>query len=186
VVEEERDALRFAFDPKEASQPGGRTTLMLRHVPNKCTRAQLRGALEAAGFLAGRDWDVLYLPLDWRLRSNLGYAFVNATSPLVTAAMHAAFDSHAWTEWPNSAKLCSVRYGKVQGWHALLAHFRAAKLAAGEGGSAQPLLVLPDGRVVDGLGALGFGPGEAPAAGEAPAEALAEALAEAPLAEDTS
>lgn len=162
---EERAATRFAFDPAEAAQAGGRTTVMLRHVPNKCTRAQLRSALEAAGFQAGRDWDVLYLPLDWRLRSNLGYAFVNATAPAVTAALHAAFDSRAWAQWPNSAKLCSVRYAKVQGWHALLAHFRASKLSGSEGpGAVQPLLVLSDGRVVEGLGAL---PGCAPVEGAA-------------------
>merc|ERR550532_1895913 len=56
-----------------------RTTVMLRNLPNNYTRAMLIDMLETEGF--GDTYDFLYLPMDFRSKAALGYAFVNLLDP---------------------------------------------------------------------------------------------------------
>lgn len=51
------------------------TTVMLRNLPNDYTRDMLLEFLDSEGFVG--DYDFVYLPVDFRKQSNLGYAFVN-------------------------------------------------------------------------------------------------------------
>jgi hypothetical protein len=56
----------------------GRTTLMLRNLPNDYTRSMLTSMLDGEGF-AGM-YDFLYLPVDFARGAGIGYAFINMTS----------------------------------------------------------------------------------------------------------
>ena len=136
-----RDAARFAFNAAEAASPEGRTTLMLRNIPNKCTRGGLLAAL-AAGGVAAPAVDFVYLPVDFKHRCNLGYAFLNCTSAGATRLLHDAFHGRPWPEF-HSRKVCAVTYARLQGRAALTAHFRAARFPA-ECDEALPLLLHHD------------------------------------------
>ena len=136
-----RDAARFAFSASEASGPEARTTLMLRNIPNKCTRSGLLASLEAGG-IAVAAVDFVYLPVDFKHKCNLGYAFLNCTSAAATRALHDAFHGRPWPEF-RSRKVCAVTYARLQGRTALAAHFRTARFPA-ECDDALPLLLHHD------------------------------------------
>merc|ERR1711904_185985 len=68
--------------PSQNKKPSGHqkgephyTTIMLRNLPNDYTRDMLLELLDLEGFIGG--YDFLYLPMDFKKQSNLGYAFVN-------------------------------------------------------------------------------------------------------------
>jgi hypothetical protein len=132
-----REASHYAFSAAEAASPSGRTTVMLKNIPNKCSRAALLGALDAAGL--GAAYDFVYLPVDFKHRCNLGYAFLNMTTPDATGALHAAFHGRPWPEF-RSRKVCAVSYARLQGRAALVTHFRTSRFPA-EADDALPLLL---------------------------------------------
>jgi len=138
-----RDAARFTFSAAESAGCDGRTTLMVRNIPNKCTRSGLLAALLAGG-IAAASVDFVYLPVDFKHRCNLGYAFVNCTSAGATAALHDAFHGRPWPEF-RSRKVCAVTYARLQGRVALAAHFRTARFPASND-DALPLLLHHDGQ----------------------------------------
>jgi len=55
------------------------TTLMVRNIPNMYTRSMLIEELDSLGFEG--DYDFIYLPIDKSTQWNVGYAFVNFTTP---------------------------------------------------------------------------------------------------------
>jgi hypothetical protein len=114
---------------------------MLRNIPNKCTRSGLLASLEAGG-IAASAVDFVYLPVDFKHKCNLGYAFLNCTSADATRALHDAFHGRPWPEF-RSRKVCAVTYARLQGRTALAAHFRAARFPA-ECDDALPLLLHHD------------------------------------------
>jgi hypothetical protein len=132
------DPQLFEFDLAEADAggDGARTTLMIKNVPNKYSQATMLEVLHEAGF-AG-TFDFFYLPVDFRNRCGLGYAFVNMLSSGAAARLHRAFHATRWDEH-NSRKVCEVRYARVQGRDALVEHFRASKFPSDDP-AFQPLV----------------------------------------------
>merc|ERR1740121_1688927 len=75
--------MAFAGVPASASSSGpvaeaDRTTIMLRNLPNDYTRDMVLDLLDRNGFL--RCYDFVYLPVDFKRKAGLGYAFVNMVS----------------------------------------------------------------------------------------------------------
>lgn len=109
------DALQYDVFPG-AVGADGRTTVMLRNIPNKyCQRYLLRHF--ASRGLDG-EFDFVYLPIDFRSRCNLGYAFVNVLRPEAVAAFHAEYHGLQW-EAASCTKVgargwCGVVWG--EGW----------------------------------------------------------------------
>lgn len=128
----------FSLAEAEAGGEGARTTVMIRNVPNKYTQAAMLEVLHKAGFAGA--FDFFYLPIDFRNRCGLGYAFVNMTSPAAAARLYRAFHTHRWEEY-NSKKVCEVTYARVQGRDALVEHFRAAKFPSDDA-EYQPLVYV--------------------------------------------
>ena len=95
--------------------PGGPcTTVMLRNIPNKYTRAGLLSALVERGFDPTVDCNNLYLPMDAGSGCNLGYAFLNFTSHEKAMSFMKQFDGCRLPS-AGSRKVCSVVWANKQG-----------------------------------------------------------------------
>ena len=98
-----------------------RTTVMLRNIPNKYTQRMLLDQLSELGYEG--QYDFFYLPIDFRNRCNVGYAFINFTSPDVATKFKNHLHGYRLTGF-NSQKICEVSYARVQGLKANIQHYR--------------------------------------------------------------
>jgi hypothetical protein len=94
--------------------------------------------------LAG-GYDFFYLPIDFKNKCNVGYAFVNVTHPSLIPALHARFHGARWDRF-NSEKVCALTYARIQGKGALVTHFQNSSLLH-EDRRCRPILF----RCVDGV-----------------------------------
>jgi len=100
----------------------GRSTMMMRNVPNNYTREMLLSMLNNYGF-SGK-YDFVYLPHDFDRSANLGYAFVNLVSDEAVHAFWRKFDGFKRWTLP-SAKVCRVSWsGPHQGLAAHVERYR--------------------------------------------------------------
>lgn len=109
----------YAFSREEAARADGRTTLMIRNLPNQMDKTALLAELDERAFVG--EWDVLYLPTDSRNGCNLGYAFINMKRPEVTERLFDAFHSLKWANY-KTRKVCEVTYARLQGRNQLISH----------------------------------------------------------------
>jgi len=100
----------------------GRTTVMLRNIPNNYTRAMLLEILDEQGF-AG-CYDFIYLPMDFKRNANLGYAFLNLVSADEADRFHGHFNG--FCGWGlASQKVGEVGWGEpLQGLEAHIERYR--------------------------------------------------------------
>jgi len=117
-TEAPRERLTLAAQKKAT----GRTTVMLRNMPNNYTRDMLLSLMDKRGF-AGR-YDFVYLPFDFRRAANLGYAFVNMVDPQAADALWRSLDG--FSSWQlTSHKVCRVTWsGPLQGREAHIDRYR--------------------------------------------------------------
>ncbi|CAE7317929.1 ybeQ [Symbiodinium natans] len=85
--------------------PKTKTTVMLRNLPNNYTRSMVLNLLNQEGFKGKIDF--LYLPVDFRSKAGLGYAFVNLVEPCFVPQFWKAFDG--FTKWVFVK--CRARHG---------------------------------------------------------------------------
>lgn len=120
-------ALDSAFDSVPMSQATDskvveNTTVMLRNIPNNYNRSMLLKLMDAEGF--ARQYDFVYLPVDFKSRATLGYAFVNLTSHEAAVAFMKVFRGYSNWVLP-SRKVCSVDWsGPHQGLEAHVERYR--------------------------------------------------------------
>ncbi|KAH7278183.1 hypothetical protein KP509_38G028500 [Ceratopteris richardii] len=117
-----------------------RTTLMIKNIPNKYTAKMLLAAIDEnhRGM-----YDFLYLPIDFKNKCNVGYAFINMTSPDHIISLYQAFNGKKWEKF-NSEKVASLAYARIQGKAALVAHFQNSSLM-NEDKRCRPILFNSDG-----------------------------------------
>ncbi|KAH1066202.1 hypothetical protein J1N35_031189 [Gossypium stocksii] len=101
-----------------------RTTLMIKNIPNKYTSKMLLAAIEENH---QGTYDFLYLPIDFKNKCNVGYAFINMLSPSHIIPFYEAFNGKKWEKF-NSEKVASLAYARIQGKVALVAHFQNSSL----------------------------------------------------------
>ena len=101
-----------------------RTTVMIRNIPNKYTQRMLLAEVDC--HLKGR-YDFFYLPIDFKNKCNVGYAFINVTDAVEILTLHRQFNGKKWSHF-NSGKICEITYARIQGKTALAAHFRNSSL----------------------------------------------------------
>eukprot|EP00391_Amoebophrya_sp_Ameob2_P014096 CAMPEP_0178999248 /NCGR_PEP_ID=MMETSP0795-20121207/9946_1 /TAXON_ID=88552 /ORGANISM="Amoebophrya sp., Strain Ameob2" /LENGTH=847 /DNA_ID=CAMNT_0020691983 /DNA_START=515 /DNA_END=3058 /DNA_ORIENTATION=- len=101
--------------------PDSRTTMMLRNIPNKYTQPMLLSTLSDQGFEA--KFDFFYLPIDFRNRCNVGYAFINFVTPEDAKRFLQVFHKFKLKAY-NSPKVCEVNYARVQGLQANIEVYR--------------------------------------------------------------
>ncbi|KAG6530160.1 hypothetical protein ZIOFF_012382 [Zingiber officinale] len=73
-------------------------------------------------------YDFVYLPIDFNNKCNVGYGFVNLTSPEAAFRLYKGFHLQPWEAF-NSRKICQVTYARLQGVEALKEHFKNTKFA---------------------------------------------------------
>ncbi|KAI4343547.1 hypothetical protein L6164_010882 [Bauhinia variegata] len=117
-----------------------RTTLMIKNIPNKYTSKMLLAAIDEH---CRGTYDFLYLPIDFKNKCNVGYAFINMIDPGQIIPFHQAFNGKKWEKF-NSEKVASLAYARIQGKAALIAHFQNSSLM-NEDKRCRPILFHTDG-----------------------------------------
>lgn len=117
-----------------------RTTLMIKNIPNKYTSKMLLAAIDERH---RGTYDFIYLPIDFKNKCNVGYAFINMTEPSLIVPFYQAFNGKKWEKF-NSEKVASLAYARIQGKAALIAHFQNSSLM-NEDKRCRPILFHTDG-----------------------------------------
>ncbi|EYU30601.1 hypothetical protein MIMGU_mgv1a018467mg, partial [Erythranthe guttata] len=117
-----------AIVESDCSIRDSRTTVMIKNIPNKYSQKLLLNMLDnhcihcneqLAGGGGGENdqplssYDFVYLPIDFINKCNVGYGFVNMTSPEATIRLYKAFHHQNWEVF-NSKKICHVTYARLQ------------------------------------------------------------------------
>ncbi|GAV65177.1 RRM_1 domain-containing protein/RRM_2 domain-containing protein [Cephalotus follicularis] len=118
-----------------------RTTLMIKNIPNKYTSKMLLDAIDE--YHRG-TYDFLYLPIDFKNKCNVGYAFINMVSPSHIVSFYQAFNGKKWEKF-NSEKVASLAYARIQGKAALVTHFQNSSLM-NEDKRCRPILFHSEGQ----------------------------------------
>lgn len=117
-----------------------RTTLMIKNIPNKYTSKMLLAAIDERH---KGTYDFIYLPIDFKNKCNVGYAFINMTDPSQIVPFYQSFNGKKWEKF-NSEKVASLAYARIQGKAALIAHFQNSSLM-NEDKRCRPILFNTDG-----------------------------------------
>ncbi|KAF3431150.1 hypothetical protein FNV43_RR25880 [Rhamnella rubrinervis] len=122
----------------ESNCRDSRTTVMIKNIPNKYSQKLLLNMLDNHCIHCNEQiahegddqplssYDFVYLPIDFNNKCNVGYGFVNMTTPEATWRLYKAFHHQHWEVF-NSRKICEVTYARVQGLEALKEHFKNSK-----------------------------------------------------------
>ncbi|CAM0904839.1 unnamed protein product [Alopecurus aequalis] len=117
-----------------------RTTLMIKNIPNKYTSKMLLTAIDENH---RGTYDFIYLPIDFKNKCNVGYAFINMISPEHIIPFYKIFHGKRWEKF-NSEKVASLAYARIQGKSSLIAHFQNSSLM-NEDKRCRPILFHSDG-----------------------------------------
>ncbi|XP_062184033.1 protein MEI2-like 4 isoform X2 [Phragmites australis] len=117
-----------------------RTTLMIKNIPNKYTSKMLLAVIDENH---RGTYDFIYLPIDFKNKCNVGYAFINMINPEHIVPFYKSFNGKRWEKF-NSEKVASLAYARIQGKSALIAHFQNSSLM-NEDKRCRPILFHSDG-----------------------------------------
>lgn len=101
-----------------------RTALMIRNIPNKYNQKMLLSTLDDGH---RGHFDFVYLPIDFKNKCNVGYAFINFLKPEYIEPFYEAFHGKKWGRF-NSEKVCEITFARIQGLQQLMAHFQNSSL----------------------------------------------------------
>ena len=93
-----------------------RTTLIIRNIPNKYTMQLFQNEINEHFY---GKYDILYLPLDFVNKTNLGFGFINFIDPIHILYFYSEFFGKKWNIF-NSEKRCQLAYAKIQGKNSIL------------------------------------------------------------------
>ncbi|CAK71992.1 unnamed protein product (macronuclear) [Paramecium tetraurelia] len=114
-----------------------RTTVMVKNIPNKYTIQMLK---ELIDYHHSASYDFLYLPIDFKNKCNMGYAFINFVESRMITSFHNEFHGQKWPHF-NSEKICQLRYARIQGRSALLQHFQFSSVMNQKDKKLKPVIV---------------------------------------------
>eukprot|EP00930_Biecheleria_cincta_P030665 TRINITY_DN21242_c0_g1_i1.p1 TRINITY_DN21242_c0_g1~~TRINITY_DN21242_c0_g1_i1.p1 ORF type:complete len:458 (+),score=78.44 TRINITY_DN21242_c0_g1_i1:206-1579(+) len=127
----------FAGGMEPSYEWEGKTTIMLRNLPNKYNQQMLLEELNTSGFLG--TFDFLYLPIDPETHANRGYCFINFTDPSVAWMLKLQYEGRKMGRF-NSDKVVSVVPAALQGFEANYAHYSTSRVNRGDP-AARPLFL---------------------------------------------
>jgi len=148
--EPEQEAVRPSCAPAAPVLSSNCTTVMLRNIPNKYNRDMLSDLLRTYGY--GMDVDFVYMPIDFRNKCNVGYAFLNFRTASACKRFAAEFHMQNSAEkLPGfkSKKVCEVSEARCQGRQENVRRLQASQVMVQllEKPEWLPLLFSADGSV---------------------------------------
>jgi len=88
-----------------------RTTLMIKNIPNKYGQKMLLAAVDKNH---KGTYDFFYLPIDFKNKCNVGYAFINFINVRSIVSFYHEFNDKKWEKF-NSEKVCQIAFARIQG-----------------------------------------------------------------------
>ena len=83
---------------------------MIKNIPNKYTQKMLLTTIDEKFH---GTYDFFYLPIDFKNKCNVGYAFINMVCPQYIIPLIQKFDRKKWEKF-NSEKVCNISYARIQ------------------------------------------------------------------------
>lgn len=131
----------FAFDfDRVSTGMDQRTTLMVRNIPNKYTQ---QAVLDEINLKFPKAYDFFYLPIDFKNKCNVGYAFINLIDFRNAPAFYQEFNGRRWSCY-RSGKVCAITYARIQGRQSMITRFQNSSLL-NESIDVQPRLFRTSG-----------------------------------------
>jgi hypothetical protein len=96
-------------------------TLMIKHIPCRCTHQEVVDAIVEIGF--GESYNFFYLPIRRGHEQNFGYAFIGFLDAELTNMFADAITGYRFTS-RNSNKACEVAPARIQGFSSNVEHFQ--------------------------------------------------------------
>lgn len=130
VVSDPRAALPIPTFPivalPDAFVPAyGRTTLVLKNLPESCDRGDVMALLDELGF--ARRYDFLYVPINLGTRLSYRYAFVNFIDcEAASAALRALSGFQDWPKEEQRGSPICVLWSGIQGLQAYIEKYRSS------------------------------------------------------------
>jgi len=84
-------------------------------------------------------FDFFYLPIDFRNKCNVGYAFINFIHPIFIVSLYERMNAKKWPKF-NSDKICQIAYGRIQGKKSLIEHFKTSNVMFKHDKKLKPIL----------------------------------------------
>ncbi|KAL1557050.1 protein terminal ear1 [Salvia divinorum] len=116
----------------EFSSFSSRTTLMVRNIPNQLRREFMLEFLDSYCGTHSLEYDFMYLPMDFRSKDNLGYAFVNFTKGGDALKFKKIVQGFKWGPLETdkgfftSRKICAITWARIQGKEKLVKRFESS------------------------------------------------------------
>jgi len=121
----EEDPSKYELDIEKVKRGlDTRTTLMIKNIPNKYDQQML---LQAVDKNHKGTYDFFYLPIDFKNKCNVGYAFINFIDPTSIVTFYEDFNNKKWEKF-NSEKVCKLTYARIQGKDCMIVHFKNSSL----------------------------------------------------------
>ncbi|CAM9946367.1 unnamed protein product, partial [Choristocarpus tenellus] len=131
----------FSLDLKKVAKGlDKRTTIMIRNIPNKYTQAMLLAEIDAN---YRESYDFFYLPIDFKNKCNVGYAFINFMDYRRIVPFSREFNAQRWKNF-NSEKVCAISYARIQGKASMISRFQNSSLMEKDG-EYRPLIFYSNG-----------------------------------------
>jgi len=111
---------KCSVDPEAPVWVETATTVMVRNIPNSYTVEEFLVELRADNFEG--LFDFMYFPIDFLLKENKGYAFINFHNPCTRARFASVFDRRALTRYA-TREVLRVVPAATQGFEANMAKY---------------------------------------------------------------
>jgi hypothetical protein len=99
-------------------------TLMIKHLPCRCSQQEVLNAIEDVGF--GEAYDFFYLPIRRGHTQNFGYAFVGFNNKDTCSEFAQAIAGYRFAG-RSSSKACAVAPARIQGFSGNVEHFEKTR-----------------------------------------------------------
>ena len=129
---------KFSINLEEMkNEKDQRKTLMIKNIPNKVTQEEL---LSMVNKNYKEKYDFFYLPIDFKNKCNIGYAFINLLTLKDAINFVEEFSFMKWTSH-HSEKICAINYARVQGKLNLIKHFQKSSVISQLDPRIKPIII---------------------------------------------